>query len=188
MGKTEASEAIQSILRPRPTKTLTICTDASVSHKHLLGTWAAYIRGPGLLIKTGGVIREPVSNPDQAEMRGMANAVWLARQHTSFAGARIILYCDNIHALKLHAVSKRKNSVSRQQIEWWDKHILPLLAEAAIWEVRHVKGHLPQAQWSATLKNNYMNDWCDKKAHGLLLEAVKLRKEKLADVERARKN
>lgn len=148
--------------------TITICSDASFSPSNNIGTWACYIRTPSKVMKTSGVLKEKTEDSYKAERLGLANALFLANKIADLEKHRLIIYCDNVGAIKDWSSSKNLQNEKRiEKKQWFDKNIKPFLEKAAEYELRHVKAHLPKEQWDKTSKRNYMNDWCDKEAQRL---------------------
>lgn len=156
------------------TPTVTICTDASVNAGKQIAAWAAYIRLPDKTIKTGGIIKQQLTQSTHAEMRGMANALFIADKSIDLTKYRLIIYCDNINALGEIVVSKRryKKGGKRNKL-FFDENIRPFLLKAQSFEPRYVKGHLPMRKWDSNSKRHYMQRWCDKYAHKLMQQATK---------------
>lgn len=158
--------------------TITVCSDASYSDKHKLAAWACYIRTPDRVIQTGGIIKEPCDNSTQAERLGLANALWLIEQSIDLSDYRLIVYCDNVAALKRRTLRKTPASKIYQEAAaynaWFEAHIERVLFKAAEYSTRHVKGHLKRSKWHTGSQRNYMNRWCDHKAKAILREAIRL--------------
>lgn len=154
---------------------ITVCSDASVSDKHKVAAWACYVRTQGVLVKTGGILKTPISSSNVAERTGIANALWIANEKTDLTQLKLIVYCDNIMAMKMVKVTNktgRLKRASREHNEFFEKNILPYLEKARSYELRHVKGHLKMTKWDSVSKRNFMNRWCDKHARSLLRAEV----------------
>lgn len=155
--------------------TITICTDASFSPDYGIATWACYIRTQGLLIKTAGVLKEPVMNVNLAERLAMANALHLAARNVNLSNLRVVIYSDNEAALSMPGAGtmsglKSRRSQARRMQSLYDTHIVKVLRTAASYEFRHVKAHVAREQWTGP--RNYMNDFCDRAAKGLLRQTI----------------
>ena len=148
--------------------TVTICSDASVSKRYGIATWACYIRTPKGAIKQGGICKEPTDHSDVAERYGIANALYIASKAVDLHQYRIVLYCDNKAALtpprSSNKTGRHKQKAIKMQV-FYTQNIQKYLHMAKGYEVRHVKGHLDKSLWSTVSKRNYLNDWCDKEAH-----------------------
>lgn len=157
--------------------TITVCSDASYSLEHKLGTWACYIRTPDRVIQTGGVIKQPCTSSTHAERLGLANALWLLGQSIDLSSYRLIVYCDNVAALKRRALRKTPASRVYQEAAeynaWFAEHIERWLFQAKEYECRHVKGHLKRSKWKVGSQRNYMNRWCDHYAKSLLRDYIR---------------
>lgn len=152
---------------------ITICTDASYDPDLKIGTWACYIRSNDRIAKTGAVIKTDVENSTEAERIGVANAMWIASQMVDLSKHRIILYCDNESAMKPTRPSTktgRKKQRAKMQLEFYENNIHKYLKQALAYDVRHVKGHMDRTKRHKMLKRHHIQDWCDKKAYGLLKE------------------
>ena len=119
------------------------------------GVWVKSDRGH---FQCGGNIKGGVDNPQEAEAKAMANALWFAfYQGIAKEGDRLIIQTDcvnNIHAFKNGI--KNKNHSALEPLEFCKS----LLKEKkCLYELRHVKAHDPSLG-----NRNYVNDICDKLA------------------------
>jgi len=156
--------------------TVTVCSDASFSNDNKLGAWACYIRLPDRVIKTGGIIKQPCTDSTNAERLGLANALWLADQNIDLSKYRLIVYCDNVAALRRRTLRKTPASKIYQDAfaynAWFEANVEQYLFKAAEYTTRHVKGHLKRSHWSKDSHRNYMNEWCDHHAKNLLRDYI----------------
>lgn len=156
--------------------TITVCSDASFSSEHNLGTWACYIRTPDRTIKQGGIIREPCTDSTNAERQGLANALWLLDRQIDVSKYKLVVYCDNVAALRRRSLRKTPASRVYQEAaaynRWFAEHIESVLFKASEYSTRHVKSHVKRSRWSSNSSRNYMNDWCDRRALKLLREHI----------------
>lgn len=157
--------------------TITICSDASFSNKYKVATWACYIRTPLKTVKRSGVFKTPIDSSSKAEKLGMINALHIADKLVDLNKYRLILYCDNLYALQKVKVKKTPKSKYYHKAiatnKFYDEHIQPFLDKSISFEIRHVKGHLPESEWDKNSKRNYMNNQCDIMAHELLRKETK---------------
>lgn len=154
-------------------KTITICTDASYDNYLRVGSWACYMKSDNKLIKTGKIIESHVENSTEAERVGVASALWLVSKAVDIKTHRIIIYCDNESAMRPVRLSNKtgaKKQRAKQQLEFYQKNIEPVLQRAGGYEIRHVKGHLERNPRMKRKTRHFMNDWCDKEAKRLLTE------------------
>ena len=165
--------------------TITICSDAGHKnyHKKGIGTWACYIRTPTKTIKQSGIIKQSVKGSTHAEQYGIANALFLADKAEDLSKFRVIVYCDNLFALrhrgKINHTPKSKYYAKEvEQKEFFDTYIKPYVDKCAEYETRHVKGHLEQENWQSGARN-FMNDWCDTEAKRLMRLALRARMEEV---------
>lgn len=157
---------------------ITVCSDASMSTKLKIATWACYIRTPDLTIKLGGVFKEYSSGSYWAETRGIANALSILNsQVKNLEKYKIILYCDNNVALIEPRIkntpASKHHKASLEKRKFYDDHIKSILLKAREYETRHVKGHLPEHKWDTGSKRNFMNNWCDEEAKRYMAIAKK---------------
>lgn len=157
--------------------TITVCSDASFSDEHKTGAWACYIRTPDNIVQTGGIIKEPCTDSTHAERLGLANALWLLEQNIDLSQYRLVVYCDNVAALRRRALRKTPASQIYQEAEaynaWFEAHIERVLFKAAEYSTRHVKAHLKRSKWAQDTARHVMNRWCDHHAKKLLRDFLK---------------
>lgn len=169
--------------------TITICSDASYRkfNKKRYASWACYIRTPTTTIKTSGLIKEEVKGSTHAEMRGVANALYLADQVEDLSKFRVIVYCDNLKALQRkvtvkHTPRSKYYAAEKEKKDWHDTYIRKYIDKCKEYETRHVKGHLPKSKWSSTSKRHYMNDWCDQESKRVLRDKIASLKNETVDL------
>lgn len=153
------------------TPTITICSDASWDADLKVGSWACYIRTGDKVVKTGAVAKQQVDNSTEAERIGIANALWLASKIVDLKKYKIVLYCDNLAAMKPVKSSNKtgtKKQKAKEQLAFYEQHIHKYLQQALTYDVRHVKGHLERTARHKMVARHHIQDWCDKKAYELL--------------------
>lgn len=150
-------------------QTITICTDAGHQnfYKQSLAAWACYIRTPSQTIRYSGTMKNPCKGSSQAELYAIANALYLLAKDYDLTRYKVILYSDNTWALRNHVDGSMKK-VKKEWKDVYDKHIRPYIKAANAYEARHVKAHLPPAQWGFGTARFYMQDWCDKEVHRVM--------------------
>lgn len=164
--------------------TVIICSDASYSYTSQVSTWAAYIKTPDKVIKTGGVLKQAVNNSTVAEMLGLANALFTLNKLIDLSQFNLVVYCDNKQAMEKPRIrvtpASKYYDEKAQQLKWFEDHIEPLCLKAASFEMKHVKAHLNSKRYKNLSPDDpkLMNRWCDTEAKRLLrTERTKLKKE-----------
>lgn len=156
-------------------QTITVCTDAGHVniHHQSVAVWAAYIRTPSKTIHVSGIIGQPCKGSSQAEQYAIANALHILAKHYDLSKYKLIVYADNLYALKNHKEDNlpKKNKEHRAV---YDKYIRSHVDNARDFEARHVKGHLPKSQWGRNTARFFMQDWCDREVHRLMRVGVKM--------------
>lgn len=146
--------------------TITICSDAGVDIRWKLAYWACYIRTPSTKIIKSGVLKQYTTDVCEAEKRGIANALSIVDKLYDLSKYNLIIYCDNINAIKPPPLKRTPASLiyhkRTKAREWWFSYIGNIVNKAKTYEFRHVKGHTKVKNWSNLNASNYMNYVCDK--------------------------
>lgn len=160
-------------------QTITVCTDAG--HKNLfkksVAVWATYIRTPSKTIHSSGIIAQHCKGSSHAELYAIANALHILGKNYDLSKYKVILYSDNLYALKNHIDGSLKKPKPDQK-EVYDKFIRPHLNKIQVYEARHVKAHLPPEQWGASPARFYMQNWCDEEVHRVMRVACQVESSK----------
>lgn len=156
-------------------QTITVCTDAGHknSHKESVAVWATYIRTPSQTIHSSGIVNRPCKGSSHAELYAIANALHILSKRYDLSKYKLIVYSDNLYALRNHIDGSLKKSKEDHK-EVYDNWIRPHLDKAQQYEARHVKAHLPKEKWGASPARFYMQDWCDKEVHRIMKVAIRL--------------
>lgn len=134
--------------------------------------WAAYIRTPHKTINVSGIIQQPVKGSSHAELYALANALHIVNRDYDLSKYRLIVYSDNMYALRNHLDGTIKGA-KPQHMETYKRYIKPVIKKALVYESRHVKAHLPQSEWSTSSARHYMQNWCDEEVHRIMKIAEK---------------
>lgn len=141
---------------------ITINTDASYSSKYKIGTYAFYIVCDTFKIKSGGIFKCAPSNPMEAEMMCMANALHtLLVQHELPQTSILVINSDCLFSFQ-HITRKSKLPIGRKVASILKQVRNRTLLNGCImpkYEFRHVKAHngTPDAR-------SHVNEWCDREA------------------------
>ena len=107
----------------------------------------------------------------------MINALHIVDKLVDLNKHKLILYCDNINALsRVKVKNTPKSKYYHKAIatnRFYDEYLQPFLDKPISFEIRHVKGHLPESEWDKESKRNYMNNECDIMARELLRKETK---------------
>jgi ribonuclease HI len=145
---------------------ITINTDASFCGSTKSGGYAFWIKGERIAIKKHGGFKDDVKNSTEAEMRAIANAVFVLLKRNPKNFNIIIFNTDSKQSIAhinnpLTDLAKQINNYINQLKE---------VTNAEMIEFRHVKAHSGKAD-----KRSWVNEWCDVKAKE---EMRKVRKRK----------
>lgn len=158
--------------------TITVCTDAGHKnyHKKSVAVWACYIRTPSQTIHSSGIIKQDCKGSSHAELYAIANALHIIGKRYDLSKYKLILYSDNLYALKNHLDGTLdKQRPDREEV--YNKYIKPHITKAAVYEARHVKAHLPKEQWGASPARFFMQNWCDEEVHRIMKIAIQIARE-----------
>lgn len=165
------------------TQTITICTDAGHQnfYHQSLAAWACYIRTPKQTIHYSGTMKKHTKGSSQAELYAIANALWLLAKEYDLSKYKVIVYSDNLYALRNHRNGTVGKNASQEWVEVYEKHIRPHVVKALDYDARHARGHLPKSEWSTLSARHYMQDWCDREVKKIMKASRKeiLAKQKL---------
>ena len=148
---------------------ITMFTDASFSRKHNRGTWAAWAKMNGTVMRRSGILRDAIFAPEIAELSAIANGlVALRQQWGDTVGPKVIIQTDCKNAIDRICRKAKENEHTERLVvfilEYATQHKLLL-------DLRHVKAH----KGTATPRNA-VNTFCDeecKRQMGLLLEQLR---------------
>jgi hypothetical protein len=160
-------------------QTITVCTDAghAFTHEGAIAGWAAYIRTPSKLIRVSGLIRSYCKGSTQAEQYAIANALHIVNRDYDISKYKIILYCDNIHAIRNHKDGTIVKSTKDTFLDFYNRYVREFVDRAGDYQTRHVKAHLPKEQWGQSQTRHFMQDWCDVEVHRIMkIERERLNK------------
>jgi len=163
----------ESILLNHNIPKVVIFTDASYDKDLKVGAWYCYIRIGDKKVKTGGIIITDVNNSTEAERVGVANSLWLANKMVDLTKHKIILYCDNLSAMKPVGYSNKtgtKRQRGKQQLVFFQKNIEPYLQKAMITDIRYIKGHALRSKRFKPKARHIVHDLCDQGARRILNE------------------
>ena len=169
-GRTTMAE---SLLLNHNIPKVVIFTDASYDKDLKVGAWYCYIRIGDKKVKTGGVIVTDVENSTEAERVGVANSLWLANKMVDLTKHKVILYCDNMSAMKPIGYTNKtgaKRQRGKQQLAFYQKNIEPYLQKAKITDIRYIKGHALRSKRFKPKPRHLIHDLIDREAKKLLDE------------------
>lgn len=149
-----------------------IFTDASYDKDLKAGAWYCYIRIGDKKVKTGSIINSDIGNSTEAERVGVANSLWLANKMVDLTKHKIILYCDNLSAMKPVGYTNKtgtKRQRAKQQLVFYQKNIEPYLQKAMITDIRYIKGHATRSSRFKPKTRHLVHDLIDKEAKQILL-------------------
>lgn len=161
----------EGILLNHNIPTIVIFTDASYDKDLKVGAWYCYIRIGDKKVKTGRVITTDVNNSTEAERVGVANSLWLVNKMVDINKYKIILYCDNLSAMKPVGYTNKtgtKRQRAKQQLVFYQKNIEPYLQKAMITDIRYIKGHAVRSSRFKPKTRHLVHDMIDKEAKRLL--------------------
>lgn len=148
-------------------KYVTIATD--ISNKGKVSTWAVYIRHGGGVIKESGQFNKYHRHTYTAETYALLNALVIAHKNVQdWENSRIIIYNEIDYVLK--PILTKAGNIKKRDAKRADNITniaLPILSEAASWELRGVKAHYQDWKISDNPKKYFMNRWCDQESRRL---------------------
>ncbi len=159
---------------------ITIFTDASVCMQTYAGGWGAWVKyGLNQKLEASGSFKEIVSSATEAELRAIANGIYVATKRLYIADKT--LFCvvtDSQNAIGI-LERVRKNLIKRDT-PYVDivKTINGLIPPTCTLSVRKVKAHV---SISKSDKRNYVNNLVDKLAKSGMKEKRRLLMEEAPD-------
>ena len=132
---------------------VTLFTDASFSHKHNRGTWAARAKHKGATMRRSGIIKATLPNSDVAELSAIANGLVCVKQTWAEAGSKIIIQTDSRNAINAINGGKYGFAAMEPILAFIKNFVLDM---GWTLDLRHVKGH----KGTAT-RRNAVNTFCD---------------------------
>lgn len=114
-----------------------------------------------------------VKGSSHAELYAIANALHIVAREHDLSKYKVIVYSDNLYALKNHVDGTLKKSAGKEFRTVYNRYISPYIKGAGEYEARHVKAHLPKEKWSTFSARHYMQNWCDTEVHRIMKIAVK---------------
>lgn len=153
--------------------TIIIFTDASYDLDLKVGAWYCYIRIGDKVTQAGRIILNDIENSTEAERVGVANSLWLVNKMVDISKYKIILYCDNMSAMKPVGFSNKtgaKRQRGKQQLAFYQKNIEPYLQKAMTTDIRYIKGHLARSKKFKLQTRHMAQDLCDQEAKKILLQ------------------
>jgi len=148
---------------------VTITTDASFYHAQKVGGFAFQIKSNDGLIKRWGPLQGLISNPTEAEMKSLLNALFiLCQKDYKISTLTINTDCKFI-ADNMFETKKSWKSITKKLVNEIKKYLGNLDYEKI--NIKHVKAHTGDL----TTKVNWVNDWCDRKSReGSKLASINL--------------
>lgn len=137
---------------------VTVTTDASFYHQHKVGGFAFQIRYSDTLIKKWGPLIGKVSNPTEAELKSVLNALYIVKSK-----------CDQVEVLTINTDCLFiVTSVFNEKKSWSTitkklaKELRDYLSDINYKElkIKHVRAHTGDLSTNVS----YVNDWCDRKS------------------------
>jgi ribonuclease HI len=153
--------------------TVTIFVDASYDNELKVGAWASRLYIGNKIIVASKIIATDVNNSTEAERVGVAAVLHIANKNVNISEYKLILYCDNNAATRpvtLANKTGKAKQAAKKQLEFYQKHIEPLLQKALIADIRYIKGHLARGKNFKLQKKHYIHDQVDEEAKKLLNE------------------
>lgn len=138
----------------------TINTDAGFYPREKIGSFAYWIKTGNLFLHGGGPLKGKCTDPLDAEMKSIINAVHILDASKFNAISKIIFNRDNINAKSGEQTELQK--LLKSKLREIRTRCIENLGKANVsepyWEFRHVKSH------SGTgTKRQFVNDWCDQR-------------------------
>ncbi len=147
---------------------VTINTDASFHSGFKVGAFAFWIVCDEGRVLHSGAFKEPITNPTQAEIKCIINAVYAVKKQNWVGIKKIIINTDATNAIAI--LKKDTVEINKYNLKWGGSlrgmynKIKVGLPEI---EFRHVKAHK-----NTETAKSWVNDWCDKKAKEMLWKQI----------------
>jgi ribonuclease HI len=137
---------------------VTITTDASFYHTGKVGGFAFQIKSNAGLIKEWGPLQGKISNPTEAELKSLMNALhMLIQKDYKISTLTINTDCKFIVDSTFN-VKKSWKPVTKRLVKEFHNYIFKLNYDRL--NIKHVKAHTGDL----TGKVSWVNDWCDRKS------------------------
>ena len=137
---------------------VTITTDASFYHVGKVGGFAFQIKSNDGLIKEWGALQGNLSNPTEAELKSLLNALFILQQKDYKITTLTINTDCKFIADSMFNIKDSWKPVTKKLVKKFKSYLSQLEYETL--NIKHVKAHTGDL----TNKVNWVNDWCDKKS------------------------
>ena len=159
---------------------ITINTDASFNYKWKVGGYAFYIICDLFKIQKGGMFKVRPSNPMEAEMMCMANALTTLLHQKELPSVKLIVINSDC-LFSFDKISLKKDGVGKTVAQ-----ILKKVRKEMAWkgvvmpefDFRHVKAHTKNKD-----ARSMVNGWCDKEAKKWMRKACEKMETELQKIE-----
>lgn len=144
---------------------LTLCTDASFSHKHQIGTYAYWMVCEGQRLKWSGPLKGVVHDSTEAEMMCILKALKRIQMDPllSLKVKEILVNTDSLNSIWILTGNVKKMAKYRlpkpyhAELAKIFRHMRGLMGNVQV-KFRHVKAHS-----GVDDKRSYVNEWCDQR-------------------------
>ncbi len=142
---------------------VTINTDASFTHKFNRGSFAMWIVSNQGRLKQGGMLKQEMKTPWEAEMQAIVNAIYVLRGLPWINVHRVICNTDCLNAIHLFQNDVREiryHSLLNKRSKKIVKRFISVSGPfRGMIEFRHVKAHSGKDD-----ARSYVNEWLDREA------------------------
>jgi ribonuclease HI len=155
---------------------ITINTDASFCPDQKVGGYAFYIVCDCFKIQKSGMFKSKLSSSLDAEMKCMANALYMLSNQKELPEANIIVINSDCLMSFEKITRKSLNLIGRKVANYLRSVRLKTSMNGVImpkYEFRHVKAHN-----GTNDARSWVNDWCDKEAKKWMKKARELKPKK----------
>ena len=136
---------------------VTITTDASFYNLQKVGGFAFQIKSNDGLIKKWGPLQGTISNPTEAEMKSLLNALYILRgENYKISTLTINTDCKFI-ADSMFNPKKSWHPITKKLVKEIKKYLDDLNYD--VLNLKHVRAHTGDL----STKVSWVNDWCDRK-------------------------
>lgn len=147
----------------------TINTDASYSNKERIGAFAFWISTDAGRLKRGGILKGTVTDSEEAELKSIANALYLLFDRRSeLPGiSRVIVNTDCKYAINKisRGMAPKNENVVYMMAYWVHCFCLQLKRKYDInVEFRYVEAHRFSKGTKWDTSRHAVNEWCDRTA------------------------
>lgn len=129
---------------------VTINTDASFDPILCTGGYGVWIKSDFFTIKRWGQFKGVITDSNEAEIKGIVNALALLKKNTR-KFKLVVINCDNKTAREI--IIRRKYN-ERFRVE--SEKLLEFLKDYEVVKVKSIRGH--KSSYNA---RQYVNNWCD---------------------------